>query len=357
MWHAHDPGVFGSAQLRMDFPTILKWMGYGTAILSFVAGVGGVVKVASGRAEAHRQVEALLASEQIQLAGHDYAAAWQTLDRAAKVDSGSARVQKAQEDLAMAWLENIHAVGDQRFSDITEKVDPVLTRGIASAKTAQRRADLMAHLGWSYFLRSREGAGGLDPAASYADAVKTDPNNPYAEAMWGHWILWNNGDAIADGERHFSNALASNRERSFVREMQLAALMNRHDDASEAEVVRVANDIRKESGPISPDVRRRLFSMYYGKLIPPDQSTNDFIRAVPPAEHVATFRWLFDGMALLDSESMLRQGYLSVLEEAAGQTDEARQGYNALRKRLAGQPGSLLTAAETGSRRLGAAGR
>jgi hypothetical protein len=346
-----------SSGRAMNFPTILKWMGYGTAILSFVAGVSGVVKVVSDRAEARRQVESLLASEQIQLDGHDYAAAWQTLERAAKVDAGSVRVQKAQEDLAMAWLENIRAEGDQRFSDITEKVDPALTRGITAAKMPARRADLMAHLGWSYFLRSREGAGGLDPAASYADAVRNDPNNPYAEAMWGHWILWNNGDAIAEAERHFSNALASNRQRSFVRGMQISALLNRHDDATEEEVVRVADDIRKEGGSISPDVKRRIFSMYYGKLIPPDQKTADFVRAVPPAEHLATFRWLFDSLELPDSESMLRQGYLSILEEAGGQVDEARKGYDALRKKLAGQPGSLLTAAETGSRRLGATGR
>jgi hypothetical protein len=341
----------------MNFPTILKWMGYGTAILSFVAGVSGAVKVVWDRAEARRQVESLLTSEQIQAGGRDYAAAWQTLERAAKVDSGSPRVQKAQEDLAMAWLENIRVEGDQRFSDITEKVDPVLTRGITAAKTPSRRADLMAHLGWSYFLRSREGAGGLDPAASYADATRNDPHNPYAEAMWGHWILWNNGDAIAEAERHFSNALASNRERPFVREMQLSALLNRHDDATEEEVVRVADDIRKEGGSISSDLRRRIFSMYYGKLIPADRKTSDFVRAVAPAEHVATFRWLFDRLELPDSESMLRQGDLSVLEEAAGQIDDARKGYDALKKKLAGQPGSLLTAAETGSRRLGAAGR
>ena len=340
----------------MNFPTILKWMGYGTAILSFVAGVREVVKVVSDRAEAHHQMESLIASERIQREGHDYAAAWQTLDQAAKIDSGSAQVHEAQEDLAMEWLENIRVEGDERFSDITQKVDPVLTRGIAAAKMPARQADLMAHLGWSYFLRSREGAGALDPAASYADAVRKDPNNPYAEAMWGHWILWNNGDS-AEAARHFSNALASNRERPFVRRLQLNAFLNRHDGAAAEQVVRVADDIRKEGGSISPEDERRIFSMYYGKLIPSSKETPQFIRAVPPAEHVVTFRWLFDSLDLPDSESMLRQGDLSVLEEAAGELDEARRGYDSLRKKLAGQPGPLLAAAETGSRRLAANGR
>lgn len=340
----------------MNFPTVLKWMGYGTAILSFVAGVREVAKVVSDRAEVHRQVESLLASAQIQREGHDYAAAWQTLDDAAKIDSHSARIAGAQEDLGMEWLENIRVDGDARFSDVTQKVEPVLTRGIAATKAPTRQADLMAHVGWSYFLRSREGTGGLDPAARYAGAIRANPNNPYAEAMWGHWILWNNGNS-QDAERHFSNALASNRERPFVRGVQLNALLNKHDDAAAEQVVHVANDIRKENGSISPEVERRIFSMYYGKLIPSGTETARFIRVVPPAEHVATFRWLFDNLQLPESESILRQADLSVLEEAAGQVDEARIGYAALRKKLAGRSGSLLTAAEAGSRRLAAPDR
>jgi hypothetical protein len=339
----------------MTFTTILKWIGYGTAILSFAAGVREIASVVSSRVETRHKSEALLASERIQLNGHDYAAAWQTLDQASKMDPDSSAIREAQEDLAMYWLDDIRVQGDGTFAAIVQKLDPILTRGIAAAKTPQRQADLTAHLGWSYFLRSREGVSGLDPSASYADAVKKDPGNPYAEAMWGHWILWNDGDP-GDAARHFSAALNSNRERGFVRRLQLSALLNNHDDASEERVVQALNDIRKEGGSVPPEMQREVFSMYYGKLIPPGTETARFIHAVPPAEHVATFRWMFDRMDMRESESFLREGDLCVLEEAAGQLEDAKNGYDSIRKKLAGNPGPLLAAAETGSKRLAGAG-
>jgi hypothetical protein len=338
----------------MNFSSILKWIGYGTAILSFVAGVRVITSAISSRVETRHKTEALLASERIQLNGHDYPAAWQTLDQASKISPDSTAIHEAQEDLAMEWLDDIRVQADETFSEIIQKLDPILTRGIAAAKAPQRQADLAAHLGWSYFLRSREGVSGLDPSASYADAARRDPGNPYAEAMWGHWILWNHGDP-ADAARHFAAALASNRERAFVRRLQLSALLNNHDDASEEGVVQALNDIRKEGGSVPPDMQRRIFSMYYGKLIPPGDETTRFIHAVAPAEHVATFRWLFDRMDVPESESLLREGDLCVLEEAAGQREDAKNGYDSIRKKLAGNPGPLLAAAETGSKRLAGA--
>lgn len=339
----------------INFTTVLKWVGAATAILSLIAGIRGLTVTVANRAESRRQVSALLASESIQLQGRDYASAWQSLDQASKIDPDSAAIHDAQENLAMEWLDDIRVQGNEKFSDITEKLAPVLTRGAAAAKTEQRRADLLAHLGWSYFLRSREGTYGADPAATYAEAIKKDPDNPYAQAMWGHWILWNNGDA-GDAARHFSAALESNRERDFVRRLQLSAFLNKQSEASIEEVVRILNAIRKEEGKekesIPAEMRHQLFSMYYGKLIPPSAETPRFINAVPPAEHVATFRWLFDKLDLDESASLLRAGDLSVLEEAAGQRDEARAGYESVRRQLAGRSGSLLTAAETGSKRL-----
>ena len=63
----------------------------------------------------------------------------------------------------MQWLDNIRLSGDQTFASIADKLQPVLTRGAASKESPQRRADLMAHLGWSYFLRRREAPSGPDP--------------------------------------------------------------------------------------------------------------------------------------------------------------------------------------------------
>lgn len=93
--------------MAMTFSTILKWVGYGTAILSFAAAVGGIITAISRHVETRHKTEALLASERIELNGHDYAAAWQTLDQASKIAPDSTAVHDAQEDLAMEWLDNI----------------------------------------------------------------------------------------------------------------------------------------------------------------------------------------------------------------------------------------------------------
>ena len=81
----------------MTFSTILKWIGYGMAILSFAAAVGESISAISSRMETRRNAEALLASERIQLGGHDYEAAWRTLEQASQLAPDSAPVDQAQE--------------------------------------------------------------------------------------------------------------------------------------------------------------------------------------------------------------------------------------------------------------------
>jgi hypothetical protein len=330
---------------------IMKWVGYTTAILSLLAGLGAIGKSVFQHFDVQRKIDALLSSEAVQEKGQDYSSAWKSLEAASQLDPDSAKVRAAQETLAMDWLENIRVLDNENFSDIAEKLDPVLTRGATSAKSASQQADLLAHLGWSYFLRNREGRFGLDPAASYAQAVQKDANNPYAQAMWGHWILWNHGD-LEDAEKHFAAALASHREQDYVRKLQLSALLNIHDDPHDEEIIRVSNAIRKEQGSIDDDMRHRIFGLYYFRMLPPRPATPAFIHAVAPADHVATFHWMFDKVALDDSNADLRAYYLSALEQAAGQRDEALAGYKAIKQKIAGRSGTLASAVDAGIKQL-----
>jgi len=335
-------------------PKFWKWVGYTTALLSLIAGVRQTAKLITDRSEARHKIEALLASEQLQLRSQDYDHAWQTLDQASKIDAASAPLHAAQETLAMAWLENAQTSDNQKFSSVTDKLDPILTRGVTESKDPQRQADLLAHLGWSYFLRSRDGSAAPDPAASYADAVLRDANNPFANAMWGHWIFWNHGDA-REAQRHFSSALSSGREREFVRRWQLTALLNFNSDAAAEDAVRALNSMRTQKEVLPPEsLRRRIFTTTYGRLIPGGAESSRLINAVPPADHLLTFRWLFDTLPLQEFEQLRRDLEVCFLEEAAGQLDQARTGYETIRRKLAGRPNSVLTAAEAGAKRLSA---
>jgi hypothetical protein len=192
---------------------------------------------------------------------------------------------------------------------------------------------------------------GLDSAGPYSKAAAQDKNNPYAEAMWGHWILWNHGK-LSDATRHFSSALVTGRERDFVRGLQFAALFNCSNDECDEEIVRVANDVRKEHGAVHPDDVDRIFSEYYRKVFASSAASAHFLNAVPPAEHVATFRWLFDGLNFDESKSLLRTCYLAVLQEAAGQRQEALANYREVRAKTPKQSGSLSDTADAGIKRL-----
>jgi hypothetical protein len=170
--------------------------------------------------------------------------------------------------------------------------------------------------------------------------------------MWGHWVLWKGGP-LTVAQQHFSLALASGRQRAYVQRLQLAGFMNGAQSYEKGEILRLVNGIRKEQGAPDHETQRYFFSIYASKLLyRRDAETVRFINAVPSAEHVATFHWLFDGYALDEYNSRLRTFYLSVLEEAAGQRDEALAGYRLVQQQEAGRRGSLLDGAEAGIRRL-----
>jgi hypothetical protein len=314
---------------------VLKWVGYLTAIFSLCATVAGVANYLYNRAEIKKNIASLLATESEELKSDDYSAGWRTLEKAAQLDPDSAKVRAAQEDLAMAWLENASLQENEKFSDITGKLEPVLTRAVASAKPGPRQADLRAHIGWAYFLESRDGRSDLDPTGAYREAVAEDPDNPYAQSMWGHWILWQNCRQVQEATTHFAAAIASQREGDFARRLEMSALLNCQNHPCHLEAVRVANDMRKERR--SPDGRTRglMLGIYFEEFNSNIAEKQEFINAVPPAEHVATFRWLFDALLISDATNQPSAAYyLGALEEAAGQPGDALANYRLAQRHI-----------------------
>jgi hypothetical protein len=324
---------------------------YAPVVLALTAGIGLPQSL-----ETNRKVDALISASALEVQLQDYPSAWRTLGQAAQINPASAKVHAAQEDVAMAWLENIHARDDQGFSDVVKKLESALTRGVASAPSSSRKADLMAHLGWSQFLLWRGRKAKSDPAKVFAEAIKIDVNNPYAEAMWGFWILYPESGTLEDAQRHFSLALTTGRQRAYVRNLQLTALMNAGSEPSsnhaliDYEMIRVANEMRKEHVVVDPGNQDKFLAIYFFNMLHPDESK--FIRVIPPGEHLATFHWLFDGMEFDESKARLQSYYLSALQETAGQRDEALAGYRLVQQKTRGESGPLIDAAETGIRRL-----
>lgn len=240
----------------------------------------------------------------------------------------------------MQWLENVQVSGGQTLSSLVEKLEPVLTSGVAPAKPARRQADLMAHLGWSYFLRGRESPSSPDPETAYRDALRKDPANPYAHAMWGHWMLWNHQD-LEQASRHFDAALQSADPalRPYIRSLQLSALRNAEMPESFAEMTRVANQVRREHRELDRRWPHDLLNIYWEYLVPPNPQTAVFLRALEPGDQSATFDWLLAQAGEADRNSLANAYIHCALLEAAGRSSEALAGYRVVQARL-GREGS-----------------
>jgi hypothetical protein len=353
---------------RPRLERLLKWVGGITAILSLIFGLHQITQLVSTVREQRRQITELYSVGKLQHGAADNEGAWTSFEQALKTAEAGGKLAQltgqlsqetialraAQEDLAMEWLENIRvrASEGQTFSDVVDKLVPVLNRGAASASGA-RKADLLAHVGWAHFLRRRDGHLGLNPEQQYRQALEIDPANPYAHAHWGHWKLWT-GEKLEEARQHFSTALASGRSRDYVRKIQLAALQNL-GAGGDGEFLTVVNDMRKNNEKIDPQTRKHLDSIYYvacSRRYDADHLTKLFT-AVPATEQLATFQALFYGAHNEEGRSPVRDACLATLLEAAGQREEALRIWLALRQSFSpNDSGSLVDRAQDAIKRL-----
>lgn len=302
------------------------------------------------RRQHNAQAEALINQSQSQADAGDYTNAWKLLEEANAVAPASRDVFEAQERLAMKWLRGagVNYSGSSRgyFEDLVKRTLPVLSRGTSGAK-GERLANLLAHMGWADYLRGgRSGSGGLDPAQHYRRALEADPGNVYAHAMSGFELLRKRGspEALAEAKRHFSAALESRREREYVRYLEVSALLQTNsnvwieDPERQKEVIRVANEMRingetrpKGWGPGS--FKGKMWAIYHFGFVTHDDQA-PLLAALPPAEHLSSFRWLFPeddltvgqgGPSLFDYLNVLAQ-----LEEHGGDRASALASYRRL---------------------------
>jgi hypothetical protein len=331
---------------------VAKLLGIVTAILSIIFGVNQATSLFSAERERDRHVAELITVSASEQRAGEYSAAWSHLEEAAKlvdatgiiaqwvgnVEKNRAMVRSHQEDLAMAWLEHSRLSGSQSFTDIVRKVTPTLSIG-ASKAVGTRKGDLLAHLGWGEFLSGRDGAAVADPTARYREALAADPNNPYALAYLGHWETWRHG-SLKTANDYFTAALATGRERAWVRGMQLSALRNViHDTDAGVEYLRAVNAMRVNGEDVDAQTRNEVFQIYYSAFSGGAVDARRLIDGLPASEQVVTFKQFFSTPEFARDHPIAGL-YLATLQEAAGDKQEALQTLAELKGRL--PPGSPL---------------
>ncbi len=293
------------------------------------------------------QAGRLIKQSQSQANSGDYANAWKLLEQANAIAPGSRDVFEAQEELAMKLLRGAgvnYGGSRSHFQDLVNRTLPVVSRGASGAKGA-RLANLLAHMGWADYLRGT-GIGELANVQHYRRALEADPSNVYAHAMWGFEILRKRGTSAAASEakQHFSAALQSGRERDYVRSLQISALLQTYTNAwiddpeREDEAIRVANEMRingetRPTGWGPGSLKNKLWAIYYFGFVADDRQ-EPILAALPPAEHLALFRWLFPEADLTEgggAPSLFQFLFvLAQLQENAGERTGALASYRRL---------------------------
>ncbi len=305
-----------------------------------------------------RQVDDLVKVATGQHQRRQFAEAMGTLDTAVAIDADVTGAKTLQEDVAMQWMRELTVPEGQTFTTAMAVPLAVLDRAAPFA-TGARQADLLAHLGWATFLRQREGGRLINPAELYRKAIAADAKNPYANAMLGHWTLWDGGTAsLAQARPFFRVAADAGRATDFVRTLQLAALRNRRSEECQLEAIRVLDEMRRRGEMLAERDASDVWSTYYFALSDNGGlGTADLVAVLPPSEHLLTLDWAFGAVAR-DNDSRRDQFryYVARLQAAAGRTAEAREGLKAIAAGFGPRSsGSLPDAVKRAMRELGEA--
>jgi hypothetical protein len=138
--------------------------------------------------------------------------------------------------------------------------------------------------------------------------------------------------------------------------MQISALLWTHHPELESQAIRVANEMRSagETMPAgAPDGSDtwRLWGIYYSRLIS-NHDEAQFLSALSPADHPATFRWLYPKNQLPKEKYHPYLYILAQLQELNGDRVNALASYRPLRIQLGNQRGRLVDQSDAAIKRL-----
>jgi hypothetical protein len=343
--------------------SFMKWVGIVAAVLSLIAGARQFLTMTAESAERERRISELLATGAAQQSARDYPQAWTTFETAlTQAEQGNLlakltrrpgerrqQVRAAQESLAMQWLENVSVPQGQTFASVVDKVLPVLHRGALESSGA-RVGDLYAHVGWGYFLKRRDGQSALDPAPWYVRALEAGPANPYAHAFRGHWKMWSN-EPVDSAMGEFAKAVASNRERPYVRGMQISALLNRGSTDARVELVKIASEMHKNDEAIDGRLLREIRGIYQAALRD-EPLTECLIAALPAPEHLVIVEMVKAGSSPATGSDDSLDVTKALLEEAGGQPAGALRTWRAVRANQPEAASPLARRADAAIKRL-----
>lgn len=275
---------------------VLKSIGVLTAVISLVLGTRQIVNMIQENS-ARKSKAAELQAEATQLAASGlYSKAWETISQAVEMGASARLMQVA---LAMEWLRNVRISPNQKeqsFAEIVNKLAPVLSRAAIDTSRREFAATVRAHIAWAGYLLFKEGDRSVKVDEQFTEALRLDSTNEYANALYGFWLLYpgHEGMSINEANRHFAAALKSGQERKYIRRLMFSAYRNMQRADYQAQIIALANDMRKNNEPLERSERERILTDAY--FMYRTEIMEAVANVMTPKEHLATFTFLTDGI-------------------------------------------------------------
>jgi lipopolysaccharide biosynthesis regulator YciM len=316
---------------------VMSWVGGATAVIGLIGSLSGGFHWLQTHQTQRAELKSQMAVAETQRKQGEYEASVQSYEVILKTDPLYAPALEGQLDAAMLWVENFQVLGkdDDRTSaaagPLLDKIMPILDAGLARSK-GSRAADVQAHLGWAHWLNWHIAEREFSHAAeqNLRAAVQLDKTNAYANAMLGNWMLQNRG-AFPEAIGHLNTAVASGNVRPLVREMQIGGLLGYEVPAARTELVKAANDMRKNGEPLDDEERYRIRSFCYSTLSMEEDNLAEALSAVPEEDEWKTYLWLDDNHED-NTDPLARDFIYASLLDVSGKRAEALQKFRLLQQ-------------------------
>jgi tetratricopeptide (TPR) repeat protein len=278
----------------------MSWVGRITALIGLGATLAGGVTWLVRHHAAASQRTARMALAKAQAEQGDYQGSIATYQEILKEEPAYRPALDLELSTAELWVEDFRVAApegqstDAPAAAMLDQIVPVLEAGLTRAKGPQA-ADIQAHIGWAHWLNEHIAEREFGPAAeqNLRAALQLDPQNVYANAMLGNWILQTHGD-VAEAMGHLDIAVATGKARRYVRQLEMGGLTYLDEKGARAAQMKVANDMRKGGEPLSSEYKHRILSFCFDPLITEHDELVEVLSAVPPDEEWQTYLWLDD---------------------------------------------------------------
>jgi tetratricopeptide (TPR) repeat protein len=339
------------------WPAVMNWVGRATAIVGLFVSLAGGITWLVHRHVVDTERRAKMALAEAQAEQGDYQGSVATYGEILKEDPTYRPALDMELHAAQLWVEDFRVVAPEGKSAaesaaaMLDQIMPILEAGLTRVPKAQM-PDILAHIGWAHWLNQGIAEREFGDAAeqNLRAALKLDPQNVYANAMLGNWILQKGGD-LADAMRHFDVAVATGKAHAFVRGLEMGGLTYLDQKGARAAQVKVANEMRKDGEPLDQEDKSRILGFCFDPGVTDREELVESLTAVSPEEEWKTYLWLDDNPYNEDhhvTHDFIQANLLEVSGDKAGSLAKFRT----LQQELKDSNGSMKQSVDAAVARL-----